>query len=85
MTDVLRQVGNPDPRQRTSPICELGEEDQTAGAAGTEPGATTCFFNGEAFPQGSEVQSGDSVLRCERGSWIAAPPPSEQEAGRQRH
>jgi hypothetical protein len=80
MVNVARQVGTPDPQKRTSPICELGEEDNTAGPAGTEPGETTCFFNGEAFPQGTEVESGGSVLRCERGSWIAAPPPSEQQS-----
>jgi len=79
MVNIAKQVGTPNPSQRTSPICELGEDDEAGGPDRTEPGATTCFFNGEAFPQGSEVQSGEMVLRCERGSWIAAPPPEKQQ------
>lgn len=79
MVNIARQVGLPDAALRNSPICELGEETDSAGAAGLEPGETTCFFNGEPFPQGTEVESGGSVLRCERGRWISAPPPSEQQ------
>jgi hypothetical protein len=79
MVNIARQVGTPDAALRNSPICELGDDDPTAGEAGLKPGETTCFFNGEAFPQGTEVESGSSVLRCERGRWIAAPPPFEQQ------
>lgn len=79
MVNVARQVGVPDAALRNSPICELGEEDDVAGQEGLEPGGTSCFFNGEPFPQGTEVESGDSVLRCESGRWIAAPPPYQQQ------
>ncbi|RFA26799.1 hypothetical protein CAI21_16075 [Alkalilimnicola ehrlichii] len=77
MSQGLRQLGTPDPQSRNSPICELGEEEVRAAAI--EPGETSCFFNGEAFPQGSEVQSGAKVLRCDRGTWVETPPPEQQQ------
>jgi hypothetical protein len=78
MGSIAQQVGSPDPRKRTSPICEL-EEGGEPDLAGLEPGESTCFFNGESFPQGTEVESGGNVLRCERGSWISAPRPERQQ------
>lgn len=41
-------------------------------------GEAGCFFNGETFPAGAEVQSDDALLRCEGGSWVVAESPAGQ-------
>lgn len=76
MVGEVRQVGTPDPQRRTSPIWGL-EEDSAAGSAELGSG-DTCFFNSEAFPAGAQVQSGDALLRCERGSWVVTESPAGQ-------
>ena len=64
------QVGAADPERGNSPIqtdpeqsFELLREqvgDETAG----------CYFNDVRYPEGADVMSGTTRLRCERGIWI---------------
>ncbi len=66
MAEELRQVGVPQRTLRNSPIRERGADEQDeATAAGM-----ACFFNDEAFPNGAEVVSGQTVLICEAGQWV---------------
>lgn len=76
--ETVPQVGEPDPYRRTSPIRGLDEEEDQAGSVARPPGEDVCLFNGECFAAGSEVQSGDALLRCERGRWIVAESPAGQ-------
>jgi hypothetical protein len=71
------QVGAPDPQRRTSPIEGLPDEEARP-AGGEAADAPVCLFNGEEFPQGAEVQSGDAILRCERGRWVVTETPAGQ-------
>ena len=34
------------------------------------PEGAGCYFNGEVFAQDALVQSGATVLRCDRGIWV---------------
>lgn len=71
MTLHAPQVGDPDPRKRTSPIVEADES--PAGDAVLEAGV--CYFNGQAFASGSYVLSGAELLLCdERGLWVMRAP-----------
>lgn len=63
------QVGAPDPERRNSPIyCDPEQSfellrlqvDESAG----------CYFNDVAYPEGAEVASGSTFLRCDRGVWV---------------
>lgn len=70
-TKTLPQVGAPDPELRTSPIFD--EEDDDYLDLDLELEAGVCYFNGEAYPLGQYVQSGNELLRCEgRGVWVRA-------------
>ena len=63
------QVGDQDPEQRNSPIAiETDEESQLLREE--LPGDAVCYFNGEAFSNGTTVQSGSLMLRCDRGIWV---------------
>jgi len=67
-----RQVGAPDPELRTSPIVDESELDEHAGSRDLELEEGVCYFNGEAFPIGTYVLSGDELLQCTgRGVWAA--------------
>lgn len=76
--NVVRQVGSPDPQQRNSPIHGLTEEGMAVDSAVRRAGETGCYFNGETFPAGAEVQSDDALLRCEGGRWAVAESPAGQ-------
>lgn len=73
MNESLRQVGAPDPELKSSPIIdeyEYGEE-ATSRDIEIEQGASSCYFNGEAFAIGTYVQSGSEVLQCTAGGvWM---------------
>ena len=67
---VAKQVGAPDPEQRNSPILdESADNDQTSDDLDSLELAS-CYFNDTVFGNGSEVCSGDELLRCERGKWL---------------
>jgi hypothetical protein len=68
-----RNVGAPDPALKNSPIMEpVAQEEPPPVVDETE--SANCHFNDEQFPHGTYVQSGDQVLRCERGAWVVAGP-----------
>ena len=70
MTTSIPQVGAPDPERNTSPIIDESEYDEEAGSPDLELEEPACYFNGQAFPIGSYVQSGSEVLLCNgRGVW----------------
>ena len=65
------QVGAPDPERKTSPIFDEDEMDDLSLDLELEAGV--CYFNGESYPIGQYVRSGDEVLHCEgRGVWFRA-------------
>ena len=62
------QVGAPDPERTTSPVFDEYDEEAPA-EFDVETGV--CYFNGEAYPIGEYVLSGNELLRCERrGIWV---------------
>lgn len=64
----IPQVGAPDPELKTSPIFDEYDEEAPAEFDVETP---ACYFNGEAYPIGEYVLSGDELLRCERrGVWV---------------
>ena len=63
------QVGDQDPEQKNSPIA-VESDDESQLLRQEIPGEDVCFFNGEAFAEGTLVQSGATVLRCDRGIWV---------------
>lgn len=66
-------VGAQDPELPNSPIAqEALEQDPTLRQEAPEEGY--CLFNGEKFADGTVVQSGTAMLRCERGMWVPAGP-----------
>lgn len=80
MANSVRQVGVLDPERRTSPVYEPGAlnvEDEVVDWADLEASAAVCYFNDEAFPHGSEIESGGSILRCEHGNWVVSMSPSQ--------
>jgi len=68
------QVGAPDPERKNSPILDDDSfsEDLTFDF---EPETGVCYFNGQAYPIGEYVCSGNELLRCEeRGVWVKKGP-----------
>ncbi|MEJ2090288.1 MAG: hypothetical protein P8Y69_17870 [Gammaproteobacteria bacterium] len=63
------QVGDQDPEQKNSPIA-IESEEETQLLRQEVPGEAICYFNGEAFEQDTVVQSGSTLLRCDRGIWV---------------
>jgi hypothetical protein len=63
------QVGDQDPEQKNSPIA-MESDDESQLLRQEIPGEGVCFFNGEAFEQGTLVQSGATILRSDRGIWV---------------
>ena len=65
----LPQVGVADPERRNSPVHTDPEE--SFELLREQVGETTaCYFNDVSYPDGAYVQSGSTVLRCERGIWV---------------
>lgn len=66
----IPEVGAPDPELRTSPIFDELDDDETP-PPGLELESGVCYFNGQRYPLGQYVLSGDEVLHCEGGGvWI---------------
>lgn len=70
MTKPPVSVGAPDPELKTSPI--LDEEDEEFDVLAQEQEAQpVCYFNNEAYANGSFVCSGSGVLlKCQQGLWL---------------
>lgn len=62
------QVGDQDPEQKNSPIA-MESDDESQLLRQEIPGDGVCLFNGETFEQGALVQSGATILKCDRGIW----------------
>ena len=63
-------VGAPDPELKTSPILEEYDEDAPVLAQEIDD-LPVCWYNGETYPSGAMVWTGDgSLLRCEKGVWV---------------
>lgn len=62
-------VGPQNSEQRNSPIAweQLDEEEWQGAAIEEQP---VCYFNGEAFPDGTLVRSDEVVLECRQGIWM---------------
>lgn len=64
------QLGAPDPEQRNSPILDRDTEEEIP-TLDDEIESGACYFNGQRFPFGEYVRSGDELLHCEpRGVWV---------------
>ena len=67
----VQDVGAQDPELHNSPIAEEAlEEDPTLRQQVGE--TDVCYFNDEVFENGTIVQSGTTLLRCDRGLWVSA-------------
>jgi hypothetical protein len=55
---------------RNSPILDESADDELSGTELESLELAACHFNDTAFANGSEVCSGDELLRCERGKWL---------------
>lgn len=64
------QVGAPDPEMKNSPILDESVDNEQTGADVESVAFAQCHFNDNAYENGSEVCSGDELLKCERGNWI---------------
>lgn len=62
-------VGAPIESKRTSPILDssMAEEEVIEPEI---PEERQCYFNDVVFKQGDYVQSGGTLLRCDRGVWV---------------
>jgi hypothetical protein len=69
MTTTTEQLGAQDPERRNSPVAWEGDED-TETLRESVPDEAICFFNDLAYRDGAVVQSGSTVLRCDRGVWL---------------
>ncbi|WOJ93105.1 hypothetical protein R0135_15150 [Congregibacter variabilis] len=73
MTTVsgIRTVGEQDPEKRNSPVTD--ENDDLDYDLHENVGEHThCHFNDIAYPHGTFVRSGGSLLRCDRGVWLVS-------------
>jgi hypothetical protein len=71
MTRNAEQVGAQDPERKNSPVAWEGDED-TETLRESIPDEATCFFNDLAYRDGAVVQSGSTLLRCDRGVCLPA-------------
>lgn len=62
-------VGSPDPDLNNSPIA-IESDDDFELMRQEVPGEAVCWFNGVAYDNGTIVDSGGTLLRCDRGIWV---------------
>lgn len=68
-TSRAPNVGAPDPELKNSPIFD--EADNEYLSLDLEIEAGVCYFNGNSYPIGDYICSGNELLRCEeKGVWI---------------
>jgi hypothetical protein len=71
MSDRTEQLGALDPERKNSPVAWETDED-TETLRESVPDEAVCFFNDLAYGHGTVVQSGGTLLRCDRGLWLPA-------------
>lgn len=71
MTSRTEQLGAQDPERKNSPVAWEADED-TETLRESVPDEAVCFFNDLAYSDGTVVQSGSTLLRCDRGVWLPA-------------
>lgn len=71
-TSKAIQVGDQDPELKNSPIQDQIEDDLEYDLHEEISETGFCYFNGQQFDDGAFVCSGNSLLRCDRGIWIAS-------------
>lgn len=62
-------VGAPDPDLKTSPIA-IESDDDFELLRQEVPGEPVCWFNDVAYAHGAVIDSGGTLLRCDRGIWV---------------
>jgi len=75
MTKGTQQVGAPDPERKNSPVAWESDEDIETLRESVED-EPVCYFNDLAYADGTVVESGGTLLRCDRGLWLPAGPAS---------
>ena len=71
MKKRTQQVGAADPERKTSPVAWEADED-TESLRESAPDEAVCFFNDQAYDDGTVVRSGNVLLRCDHGVWLPA-------------
>lgn len=64
------QVGAPDPERRNSPVLTDPEQSFELLREQIDETTPSCYFNDVNYPDGAEVASGSTILRCDRGIWV---------------
>lgn len=65
------KVGDQDPERQNSPVFDESD-DLEFYPIEDEGGVSSCFFNDTSYADGSFVQSGTTLLRCDHGVWMVA-------------
>ena len=71
MTTPTPDLGSQDPERRNSPIAAETDED-TEVLRQEIPPEPVCYFNDEAYSDGTVIKSGTGLLRCDKGLWVSA-------------
>lgn len=71
MTKETIDVGSQDPERRNSLIAAETDED-TEVLRQEIPPEPICYFNDEAYADGTVVKSGTGLFRCDKGLWVSA-------------
>ncbi len=67
---ALAQVGTVDPERRNSPWQSDPQESFELLREQVGDESDCCYFNDVRYPDGAQVLSGSTALKCERGIWI---------------
>ena len=70
---TIRTLGPQDPELRNSPVIGEMVEDREFPRQNV-PNPARCYFNGQAFDDGTFVRSGSTTLRCSSGVWVESGP-----------
>lgn len=73
--EQVPQVGAADPERRNSPIQSDAEQSFELVREQVGDEAAGCYFNDILYAEGSDLLSGSTYLRCERGIWVEAGTP----------
>ena len=67
------QLGAQDPELKNSPVAWESDED-TDSLRESLPDNPVCYYNDHAYADGTIVNSGSTLLRCDRGLWVPGGP-----------
>jgi len=73
MSPRFEHLGSQDPELRNSPIIGEMDEDREFPRQNA-PNPARCYFNGQAFDDGTFVRSGSTILMCSSGVWVESGP-----------